>query len=404
MVGVDWTGCAGDPLAGMAVVDAAARATGFPRGTEPVLASLSHRHPAIQRFLAAKDWEALPAGREGKTMADLAREAPGVAAPFERTHTVVAFDTPWLIGSMGSGTAGDVFRAALERGMRTGRVGLSINAFEGENEPVRGPQGGLVGGIDSETLLSGAINLSRIDNLGELADVVQLATRFLLCAAKSTGGEQGTVRLGLGLAGVHEWLLARRESYAVTDALEDWLHVWRGVSDETAGWFSAVLGMPRPRGVRCVTPSVELARLAGTTAGAEPLFAVACRRVEGQGAHDEPRLDPLAASLASLHGLALDSMECSLTLRDDPGRTLSVQASLQAYVDQGCSVLLRRPAWGTQGNGPGDVDSVAALVARQARDLRYLRIAPDGRGGSARHVAADPADVADEAVCAPRAA
>ena len=45
---------------------------------------------------------------------------------------------------------------------------------------------------------------------------------------------QRNSRLGLGLMGMHEWLLKRGYKYEVNDELKTWLKVYRKQSDKTA--------------------------------------------------------------------------------------------------------------------------------------------------------------------------
>ena len=63
----------------------------------------------------------------------------------------------------------------------------------------------------------GSINLANVDSIEELKDVVSLASKFLVCGLirahlpyeKVARVRQNNSRIGLGLMGLHEWLLKR---------------------------------------------------------------------------------------------------------------------------------------------------------------------------------------------------
>jgi ribonucleoside-diphosphate reductase alpha chain len=85
----------------------------------------------------------------------------------------------------------------------------------------------------------GSLNLGRIDTLDEFIDVItELATKFLICGTlRATCPTKGRTqvreknrRLGLGLMGVHEWLIKTRRRYEVTPELRNWLAAYRTIS------------------------------------------------------------------------------------------------------------------------------------------------------------------------------
>ena len=59
--------------------------------------------------------------------------------------------------------------------------GFSFNFFEKENETLRNACTEVTSEDDSDVCNLGSLNFARIDDLGQLKDVVQLATKFLLC-------------------------------------------------------------------------------------------------------------------------------------------------------------------------------------------------------------------------------
>ena len=79
-------------------------------------------------------------------------------------------------------------------------------------------------------------------------------------------------RLGLGLMGVHEWLLKRGYRYEVTPELHQWLAIYKGVSDDVSRKSADLLGISRPVANRAIAPTGTIGMLAGTTTGIEPLL------------------------------------------------------------------------------------------------------------------------------------
>ena len=90
-----------------------------------------------------------------------------------------------------------------------------------------------------------------IESISELAHVVDLATKFLICGTmraelpyqKVYAVRQKNRRLGLGLMGMHEWLIKRGEKYEVSADLHRWLSVYKGVSDDVSRKFADELSI-----------------------------------------------------------------------------------------------------------------------------------------------------------------
>ena len=134
--------------------------------------------------------------------------------------------------------------------------------------------------------------MSRILNITEFADVVTLATKFLLCgtirgkvpyeAVERT--REKNRRLGLGLMGMHEWLIQRGERYEVTDELHQWLHVYKAVSDATSRSFADHRSVSRPVANRAIGPTGVLASWLAQVRGSNrsllsPIRGVICEAV-----------------------------------------------------------------------------------------------------------------------------
>lgn len=246
---------------------------------------------------------------------------------------------------------------------------------------------------DSDVCNLGSINLAAISDVEELSDVVILATKFLLCGtlvadlpyAKIAEVREKNRRLGLGLMGLHEWLLQRNEQYEVTPELHRWLTVYKRVSDNTSKSFAEHLGVSKPVANRAIAPTGSIGILAGTTTGIEPLFATAYKRrylKNGARWHYQYIVDSTARTLVEEYGLDPDSIDTALTLANDYERRIKFQADVQDYVDMAISSTINLPKWGSPLNNEDRVNDFAETLAKYSHRLRGFTCYPDGaRGG-----------------------
>jgi ribonucleotide reductase alpha subunit len=246
---------------------------------------------------------------------------------------------------------------------------------------------------DSDVCNLGSINLGRIDTLPQFADAVRAATIFLLCGtmvadlpyAKVDEIRRKNRRLGLGLMGVHEWLIQRGYRYEMNNELRQWLQVYRDVSRQTADEVADALGISRPVACRAIAPTGTIGILAGTTTGIEPLYAVAYKRRYLKNGKDwmyQLVVDSTAKRVIEKYGVDPESIESAIDLARDPARRIAFQADIQDYVDMSISSTINLPAWGSPENNPDTVQSFAETLATYAPRLRGFTAYPDGaRGG-----------------------
>ena len=239
----------------------------------------------------------------------------------------------------------------------------------------------------------GSINLGNIKSLEEFKDVVSLASKFLVCGTlradlpyeKVYKVREKNRRLGLGLMGIHEWLLQRGSGYEVTPELHKWLKVYQQESEASANEHCDRFFISRPVAYRAIAPTGSIGILAGTSTGVEPLFAVAYKRrflTEGTKWKYQFVVDGTAKTLIEHYGVKPDNIESALDLSHDYEKRIKFQADIQDYVDMSISSTINLPSWGSKGNSDGDVDRFAATLAKYAPRLRGFTCYPDGsRGG-----------------------
>lgn len=355
-----------------------------------IYASLNHRHEDIVDFLHMKDWDTQMLGSSGLSVGDMKRMDFNFNAPMDMTNVSVNYDTRWLMNYYKTGDVGEVFLENVVMALRNGEPGFSFNFFDKENETLRNACTEVTSSDDSDVCNLGSLNLSRIESIAELHDVTRLATVFLLCGTlvaelpyeKIKRVREKNRRLGLGLMGLHEWLIQRGHKYNVVPELHQWLDVYKGESDRTSREYADKFGISRPIANRAIAPTGTIGILAGTTTGIEPIYAVAYKRRFLEGSSKWKyyyKVDDVAKQMIELYGVDPDTIETAADLANDYERRIKFQADIQDYVDMGISSTINLPSYSSQ-----TVDPVrfAGVLARYAPRLRGFTCYPDGaRGG-----------------------
>lgn len=246
---------------------------------------------------------------------------------------------------------------------------------------------------DSDICNLGSINMARIGTLDEFIRAVEIGTTFLLCGTLYSDVPYRGVsevreknrRLGLGLMGIHEWLLQRGYSYGENAELTTWLEVYRTVSQETANRVADSLGISRPVATRAIAPTGTIGIVAETTTGIEPIFCTAYRRrykgTDGKTTNYQYVIDPTAKRLIEA-GISPEAVEDSYTLAENTERRVAFQAYVQQYVDQAISSTINLPEWGSELNNANTVEAFGNMLIKYLPNLRGITCYPDGcRGG-----------------------
>ena len=357
-----------------------------------IYASLNWKHDDVDKFLTAKNWFDMPVGNTGKTLFDIKQDDFNFPAPLDMTNISVNYDTEWLLNYWEKGDLGHVFRTNVCQALRTGEPGFSFNFFEKENETLRNACTEVTSEDDSDVCNLGSLNFARIDDLNQLQEVVELATKFLLCGTlraalpyeKVYEVRNSNRRLGLGLMGLHEWLIQRGHKYETTPELHRWFKVYEAESDKIARSFANTLNISVPVAVRAIAPTGTIGILGGTSTGVEPIFAVAFKRryLKNKRWHYQYVVDSAAHEMIELYDIKPESIESALDLVTNYERRLNFQANVQEYVDMAISSTINLPAWDTEDNNEGKVEDFAQTLAKYAHRLRGFTCYPDGcRGG-----------------------
>jgi len=348
-----------------------------------IYASLNWLHEDIPAFLTSKNWS-----DEIKAMKDKDFNA---VAPLDMTNISVNYDDKWLHNADRANL--HTFVENCRQAMMTGEPGFSFNFGDKQNETLRNACTEVTSEDDSDVCNLGSINISNVISLEEFEHIVELASKFLVCGTlradlpydKVYKVREKNRRLGLGLMGIHAWLLQRGQGYEVTPELHEWLKVYKNDSERSANEHCERLFISKPVAYRAIAPTGSIGILAGTTTGIEPLFAVAYKRrylTDGTKWKYEYVIDTTADQLIKEYGLDPNKIETAYGLSHDYEKRLKFQADIQDYVDMSISSTINLPTWGTKDNNESKVAEFAKILSTYAPRLRGFTCYPDGsRGG-----------------------
>jgi ribonucleoside-diphosphate reductase alpha chain len=347
--------------------------------------SLNWQHEDAEKLLKAKNWHDMHIG--DTTIADLKRADFNFPAPLDMMNISLNYDDAWLKDPMN-----DVYIQNVRQALMTGEPGFSFNFGDKQNETLRNACTEITSEDDSDVCNLGSVNLANVKTLDEFEDVVKLGAKFLVCGLmrahlpyeKVYKVRQKNSRIGLGLMGMHEWLLQRGYKYEMVDELKQWMKSYEKYSKESADEHCDRFMLATPKGYRAIAPTGTISILAGTTSGVEPIYAVAYRRrylSDGTKWRYQFVVDGTAQALID-NGIDPNQIESAIDLAAEPERRVKFQYELQKRVDHGISSTLNLPAWMSELNNEDKVMEYAKLFYKYAPGLRGLTIYPDlARGG-----------------------
>lgn len=350
-----------------------------------IWAGLKWNHDDAVAFMNLKNWD--------KTLVDLKNKNFNFRLPMEGTNISVIYDTEFFIAIEDKKHdlhkhAKAIWEKNCLQAFSTAEPGFSFN-FRKDNESLRNACTEVVSEDDSDKCNLGTIWLNRVDNLEELSKVVKYSTKFLLCGgvysdiptAKIREVGDKNNRIGLGLGGIHEWLMVRGYGYHCVPELHKWLSVYQHESDSEAFISARKLGIAIPKGVRAVAPTGTIGILAETTTGIEPLFCKAYKRryLQKEKWVYQYVIDGAVKRLMD-KGVNIEQIQDSydLSFKD----RVKFQADVQNYVDMSISSTCNLPKWGSEENNEETLKKNSKTLLRYAKRLRGFTCYPDGaRGG-----------------------
>jgi ribonucleoside-diphosphate reductase alpha chain len=377
------------PLALMQMVNEAGR--GIMQGgarRSAIWAGLSWKHADIHKFIVMKNWS-----DDVKYMKEMDYN---FAAPMDGTNISVLLDDDFFKAYHDEkhelhAHAHSVYWAVVEQMLKTAEPGFSIDVGPNAGETLRNACTEVTSRDDSDICNLGSINMARIESLEEMQRVVELSTAFLTAGTVYSDVPYDRVdqvrtknrRLGLGLMGLHEWLLLRGKKYGPDAELEKYLDIY-ATSTDVAKKYADKWELTAPVKTRAIAPTGTIGIVAETTTGLEPIFCAAYKRRYKKGptmTAYQYVLDPTAKKLVE-GGVSPDNIEDAYTLAEDVERRVAFQAWVQKYVDHSISSTINLPAWGTELNNASRVQDFGTMLMKYLPNLRGITCYPDGcRGG-----------------------
>lgn len=350
-----------------------------------IYGSLNWKHGDIDAFMNSKNHS--PELRAAK------EKDFNFPLPLELTNISVNYDTEFFVAVEDENhplhtQALAVYLQNCKQAFSTAEPGMSFN-FLKDNETLRNACCEVVSEDDSDKCNLGTLWINRFKSRKEFSEAIKYSTIFLLCGGIYSDVPNDKIRevglknnrIGLGLGGMHEWLMLRGESYEVTTELHKWLTVYEMESNAAAFIYAKELGVAVPKGVRAIAPTGTIGIIAETTTGIEPLFCKAYkRRYFKDGKWLSQYVIDGSVKRLMEKGVALENIQDSydLSFKD----RVKFQADVQNYVDMAISSTCNMAPWGSEQNNESNLKENSMLLLKYAKRLRGFTAYPDGcRGG-----------------------
>lgn len=384
-----------------------------------IWAGLPWWHADIFDFITSKDWS--------DTVKKLKEEDWDFPAKMDKTNISVQLDDAFfhLLASLSAGFvecntsiecahfdahgeeapdgsnwslwAQRVYREAVAHMLKHGEPGFTIDCGGYSSEVLRNACTEITSADDSDVCNLGSLVMPRFYNPRDFGKAVKDAVLFLTAGSlysdvpydKVADVRDTNRRLGLGLIGVHEFLIKRGVKYGTDDAfevLEPFMKEYARAL-EYAIDHQDKLGLSASLGASAIAPNGTIGIIAESTPSADPLFSAAERRnvvvatPSGNSHQQHIVVDPTAARLVR-EGIDPSLIEDAYTLSLYPERRLAQQAYMQRFVDHAISSTVNIPAPITD---PDEARQFGSELLQYLPKLRGVTVYPDGsRAGQPR--------------------
>ncbi len=379
-------GTATGPLALMQILNEAGR--GIMQGgsrRSAIWAGLEWNHPDVHKFIRIKDWpQAIRKQKETDFNYPAALDGTNISVLLNDDFFAAYNDAKNAEHPM----AHSVYWSVVEQMLKTAEPGFSVDVGKNNGETLRNACTEVCSSDDSDICNLGSINLARVESIEEFKEIIESSVTFLLAGTVYSDVPYPEVdrvrtknrRLGLGIMGVHEWLLQRGKKYGPDDELAEWLKVYSD-STKIAHKIAKQYGLSKPKKTRAIAPTGTIGIVAETTTGIEPIFCVAYKRryLKHKTWCHQYVIDPTAKRLIDT-GVSPNDIEDAYSLNTET--RVAFQAFVQQYVDHGISSTINLPSWGSKENNNETVKEFGNMLYKHLPNLRGVTCYPDGaRGG-----------------------
>jgi ribonucleoside-diphosphate reductase alpha chain len=238
-------GVASGPLALMRMINEVGR--GVMQGgarRSAIWAGLNWNHGDIESFIDMKNW--------AQELRDLKEKNFNFPMEMEYTNISILLDDLFFDAYHDPShelheKARHVYNVGVAQMVKTAEPGFSVDTGENAGETLRNACTEVTSADDSDVCNLGSINISRIDSIEEMKDAVRYGTLFLLAGTvysdlpydKVDEVREKNRRLGLGVMGIHEWLIKRGKPYGADEELAEWMEAYADSTYHAADWARA---------------------------------------------------------------------------------------------------------------------------------------------------------------------
>lgn len=351
-----------------------------------IWAGLNWAHKDISEFMYVKNYSE---DQKAMKLKDF-----NFRLPMEYTNISVIYDTEFFVAIADKkhekhDLAKKVWSENCRQAFSTAEPGMSFN-FCKDNESLRNACTEVTSEDDSDKCNLGTLWINRFNSREEFKEACSLSVQFLLCGGIYSDVPTDKVRqvgdrnnrIGVGLGGMHEWLMVRGHAYEVVPELHKWLTIYKQETDGAAFIHAKKLGVAVPKGIRAIAPTGTIGILAESTTGIEPLFCKAYKRRYLNDKQEwvyEYVVDGAVKRLLE-KGVKIEDIQDAYDISFK--KRVKFQADVQNYVDMAISSTCNLPSWGSKENNEDSLVENMKVLLKYAKRLRGFTCYPDGcRGG-----------------------
>jgi ribonucleoside-diphosphate reductase alpha chain len=360
-----------------------------------IWAGLPWDHPDIFDFITVKDYS-----DEVKALKERDWTFP---APMDTTNISVGLNDAFFDAYSDPSDprhehARLVYDTAVSHMLKHGEPGFTIDTGDKSDEVLRNACTEITSADDSDVCNLGSLVLPRFESPKAFGEAVRTMVTFLTAGSvysdipyeKVREVRDANRRLGLGLIGVHEFLMKSGVRYGTDEAFEvlDPYMAEYGRALEYAHEVQDSLGLSLSRGATAIAPNGTIGIVAESTPSADPMFSAAeLREVKSANVHGPDQftqhvvIDPVAQRLVR-EGVDPSLIEDAYSLAETPQRRFAMTAYLQRYVDHAISGTVNLPSVVTDRH---EAQQFGQSLMRYLPQMRGITVYPDGaRAGQPR--------------------
>ena len=331
-----------------------------------LLAQLSYDHPDIHDFINAKIWS--------KDILEAKKKDIKTIASFDHMNLSVYIDNLRYLNTQS-------FRNMVDHAIKYGDPGFIFNFINTEQEyNLRNACAEACFRNPLNSCILGAVNLAKISSLDHLYHTVFCLTCLLIRVQEETdtptkefeNAKNEDPQVGVGLMGLHEWLICRGYPWEPNLELTDWLETYV-IATEDARDYMHKRGSSFFNKLRSCQPTGTTSLLGETSAGVDPIYSLAYeRRYYDNGEYKRVVTNDVV--IQKLYDKGVDVSKIETAHEIDFIKRLEMQTYLQIYIDQAISTTINLPE-------EVKVDDIIGAVRRFAPGLKGLTLYCDGTHG-----------------------